>query len=108
MLAITFSLPDESREFVQLLQVEESVGSGVGSSIRGTLAGVPLIVWHIGVGRERARLEAAQLLAVVKPETVICAGYGGALSPDLRLGEIVVDHRGATLEGTYEGRAGKI
>ncbi len=68
----------------------------------------PLVVWHIGVGRERAAREAARLLADAKPELVICAGYGGALAAGMPLGEIVIDARGANLETPLHARAGKI
>lgn len=108
MIAITFSLPDESRDFVSALHVTKRVGRSVGSSIRGTLAEVPVVVWHIGVGRERAAREAARLLAGAKPDLVICAGYGGALAAGMPLGEVVIDTRGAKLEQRFNARAGKL
>jgi adenosylhomocysteine nucleosidase len=108
MIAITFSLPDESRDFLRSVRVTERSGRGVGSMIRGTVADVPVVVWHIGVGRERAAREAARLLAAAKPDVVICAGYGGALVAEMQLGEIVIDARGAKLEGRFNARAGKI
>src|SRR5207302_1312864 len=83
-------------------------GKGVGSSIRGTLRNVPVIVWHIGVGRERAACEAARLLEKVKPALVICAGYGGALVAAMPLGEIVIDTRGAKMAARINAREGKI
>lgn len=108
MIAITFSLTDESRDFERMIRIEERAGVGVGSAIRGTLDGVPVIVWHIGVGTERARREAARLLAEVKPEIVICAGYGGALAAGMQLGEIVLDPRGTPFGGAFQVREGKI
>ncbi|HEV7402124.1 MAG TPA: hypothetical protein VGO11_04325 [Chthoniobacteraceae bacterium] len=108
MIAITFSLPDESRDFLRMVHATERVGNGVGSMIRGTLAEVPVVVWHIGVGRERAGREAARLLAVAKPGLVICAGYGGALVAGMPLGEIIIDARGAQLERPSNTRAGRI
>jgi adenosylhomocysteine nucleosidase len=108
MIAITFSLPDESRDFLRMVQVTERVGSGVGSMIRGTLGEVPVVVWHIGVGRDRAAREAARLLEDVKPALVICAGYGGALVPTMRLGEIVLDARGSNLARSFNARPGNI
>lgn len=108
MIAITFSLPDESEKFRRSLQVSARAGTGVGSAIRGALDGVPVIVWHIGVGAERARREAARLLAEAKPEIVLCAGYGGALVPGMQLGEIVLDTRGTLLGGAFQARTGRI
>jgi nucleoside phosphorylase len=48
------------------------------------------------------------LLACVKPELVICAGYGGALLAGMQLGEIVLDARGAKIGDVSKARKGKI
>ncbi len=92
MIAVTFALPDESRDFRRALRVQEQSGRRAGSWLRATWNEQPLLVWHVGVGRERAADEARLLLAQ-RPSLVVAAGYAGALDPELQVGDVVIDWR---------------
>lgn len=97
MIALTFALPDESRDVRARLQRhrrEEAAGDDDTAHAHGTVGrfgGAVVIVAHTGVGASalcRARVQA--LLAHEKPTLVIASGYAGGLHADLRIGDLVI------------------
>ncbi|MGB8166597.1 MAG: hypothetical protein WCF18_03840, partial [Chthoniobacteraceae bacterium] len=70
MIAVTFALPEESRDFRRRHTAQVSVT-------------------HSGAGPDAAARHIVQVLAE-RPEFVIAAGFAGGLDPRLRVGEIVV------------------
>jgi len=74
-VAVTFALPEESRDFRQALQ------PGRDDHIR---------VEHFGVGPAMAAERIGCVLAKEKPRLVICAGFAGGLDPRLAIGSLVV------------------
>src|SRR5690606_22268390 len=72
MFAVTFALPDESREFRKLLAPAASASGGAVET--GTLDGVEVAVGHIGVGEAAAERGIHTLLRQVRPDLLICAG----------------------------------
>ena len=56
----------------------------------GTMNGVPVVVFRTGVGRNRAREILRVFFEHFEPRHVISAGFGGALSPELNIGDIVM------------------
>lgn len=53
---------------------------------------------HTGVGISRARAGTSQVIRKHKPAMIIYAGLGGALSPDLQIGDIVLGSNIASLK----------
>ncbi len=70
MIAVTFALPEESRDFRRRLPGKVSVT-------------------HSGAGPDAAARHIARVLAT-RPELVIAAGFAGGLDPALRVGEVVI------------------
>ena len=56
----------------------------------GDLYGQSVILAVTGVGIKRARTTTSLIIQKYKPRLIIFAGFGGALSPDLKVGDIVV------------------
>ena len=56
----------------------------------GTLAGQPVALLALGVGKECARIAAEITIRCYRPDLLICAGFGGALHPDVKQGDIVI------------------
>ncbi|MBI5397550.1 MAG: hypothetical protein HZA91_19815 [Verrucomicrobia bacterium] len=56
----------------------------------GTLGGVPVVVFRTGVGRHRAREIVRIFFEHFEPRLFISTGFGGALTPDLEIGDIVL------------------
>lgn len=61
---------------------------------KGTLEGREVLLAHTGVGLEAAEASARRLLSAHRPALLVCAGYGGGLDPQLRVGDVVLDWRG--------------
>ena len=56
----------------------------------GTLNNTPVVVFRTGVGRHRAREIVRIFFEHFEPRLFISTGFGGALTPDLEIGEIVM------------------
>ena len=110
MYAVTFALPDESREFRKLLTKGKGQHARNAAIEIGTLHEVEVAVAHIGVGAVAAEKGIAALLEQIRPELLICAGYGGALDPALRIGDLVLDlrHSGAQMQPLNHAQHGAI
>src|SRR5690606_1334419 len=110
MYAVTFALPEESREFRKLLAEGKRRQGGKAANEIGTLHGAEVAVAHIGVGEVAAEQGIAALLEEIRPELLICAGYGGALDPALRIGDLVLDLRqsSAQIQPPKHARIGSI
>ena len=87
-VVVTFALPDESREFVALLEGRVRTHAAL-ATVSGQLAGARVIVVHTGVGDSPAgRQRLCDVLAGERPRWVISSGYAGGLHPDLQLGDL--------------------
>ena len=75
MTAVTFALPEESRDFRRRLAT-----SACAAQVR---------VSHSGAGPAAAAQHIARVLAE-RPEFIIATGFAGGLDPALRVGEVVV------------------
>ncbi|MCG3148487.1 MAG: 5'-methylthioadenosine/S-adenosylhomocysteine nucleosidase [Verrucomicrobiae bacterium] len=56
----------------------------------GTLAGQPVALLALGVGKECARIAAEMTIKCYRPDLVISAGFGGGLQNQLNDGDIVI------------------
>lgn len=88
-VAVTFALPDEGRDFVELLK-NRSRGRGSLAPVRGELTGCEVTVAFTGVGSGRdcrRRLESA---LNSRPDYLIASGFAGGLRADLAVGDLMV------------------
>ncbi len=76
MIAVTFALPNESSEFVRLIENDR-------------LHGHEVRVLHTGVGRRMAQTRLAAFFQEHSPRLLISSGFAGALSDKLKPGDIV-------------------
>ena len=90
MIAITFALPAESSDFIRRIEnASPNSREGV-ESFRGRLHGRSIAVIHTGVGRKICRERLEILLRRENFESLISAGFAGALERDLRVGHLLV------------------
>lgn len=90
LIAILSAVPDELRK---LKADFRSSGVEHAKNIRlsaGELYGKEVLLGHTGVGIGRARAGTSRVIQMHKPAMIIYAGLGGALSPDLQIGDIVL------------------
>ena len=90
MIALLSATWDEISRLNKDLQITEEGASGELKYKIGELYGQSVVIAVAGVGIRRARAGAGFIIQKFKPRLIICAGLGGALSPDLRVGDIVL------------------
>lgn len=90
MIAITFALPAESSDFVNLLETPGLISREGVETIRGHLHGKSVAVIHTGVGEKSCRARMEVLLRRERFEYLISAGFAGALEKELAVGHLLI------------------
>jgi adenosylhomocysteine nucleosidase len=88
MIAVTFALPQESRDFSHALRHASAAGQG--RFLLGNVGAEEVLVAHTGVGPAAAAENVAALLAVHRPRLLISTGFAGGLDPRLAVGDLIV------------------
>ena len=86
MIAVTFALPAESSAFVQLLRNRKREGE----IIFGNIDNHALAILHTGVGEMVSRDRLAHFLRDRQFDLIISAGFAGALTNELRPGDLLL------------------
>jgi adenosylhomocysteine nucleosidase len=94
MIAITFAVPEESSAFRKRARLVRGDTIPGMATFLGSVFGRDIVVAHVGMGMESARKRISLLLSQHQPEFLIAAGFGGALAPELKVGDLVIDLRG--------------
>jgi adenosylhomocysteine nucleosidase len=89
MIAVSFALPEESRDLVRGLSGAKRSGPAALPIIAGTLGGREVVIVHSGMGKASASARIGDFLKGHAPSHWIATGFGGGLDPELRLGDIV-------------------
>ena len=84
MIGITFALPSESSDLVRRVRAVERSDN----LLSGKIAHRDVTILHTGVGAKNQRLEF--LLHKARPRLVISTGFAGAVSEQLRVGDLVL------------------
>lgn len=92
MIAVSFALPEESKEVTAMLDGAERKGKDRLGTVAGRFAGREVRVVHTGMGMASATERVEFFLRSHAPAAWIAAGFGGALDPELEIGEVVVCH----------------
>ena len=90
MIAVTFALPQESKDFVSMLNHAGVVMKGRLPVFLGNLGAREIVVAHTGVGAASAARQIERLLSHYRPRILISTGFAGGLEPRLRIADIVV------------------
>ncbi len=90
MVAILAATWDEIKHFKSIIPKTEEGKWEELEYIRGNVHGKPVVIVQTGVGIRKARKGASFIIQKFKPELIISAGHGGALNPDLRVGDLVI------------------
>jgi adenosylhomocysteine nucleosidase len=90
LIAIVSSTWEEIKGIVAILsKSEDGEWEGV-RYISGKISDKPVLLVITGVGIKRARKATSFIIQKFKSDLVISAGFGGALSPGLKVGDIVI------------------
>jgi adenosylhomocysteine nucleosidase len=86
MIGITFALPTESSDLIRQLRHPEDVDN----LLFGKIGEREVTIVHTGVGAENCNERLEILLHKARPEFVITAGFAGAVSEELQLGDLIL------------------
>jgi len=89
VIVFSFALPQESKGIVRRMKVAGRI-RGPLPVITGQLAGREVVIIHTGMGMASASERVGAFLEKQTPEAWIAAGFGGALSVQLNIGDIVL------------------
>lgn len=90
LIAITFALPDESKELVHEMRHPGTTALFPVPAVLGNLGQHEVLVVHTGVGRKRAHAAAERLFQDYNPEALISSGFAGGLAPAIPARSIVL------------------
>ena len=90
MIAVTFALPAESREFLRSLTNKARADRDGIWIIRGKIADRTIEVLHTGVGENVCRTRIGKFLQDQHFDYVVSAGFAGALTDELRIGDLLL------------------
>jgi adenosylhomocysteine nucleosidase len=86
MTGITFALPSESSDLVRQLQAIQRHDN----LLSGKIADRDVTVLHTGVGAKNCNARLEILLHKTRPRLVISSGFAGAVSEELRVGDLIL------------------
>ena len=90
MIALLSANWDEINQLKKHIQVTEEGGSSELIYKIGEVNGRSVIIAVTGVGIKRARTTTSLLIQKLSPDLIIFGGFGGALSADLKVGDIIL------------------
>ena len=90
MIAILVAVRQELRPILRRADADHIVRQAHLDFHEGTLAGQPVALLALGVGKECARIAAEMTIRCYRPDLIISAGFGGGLQPSVRDGDIVI------------------
>ena len=102
MICYAFPLAHEASSLLKICTQKESFSI---DTLRCTVANLRerrVLIALVGMGREKARANTEIIFRHFRPRGFVLAGYGGALVPQLKVGQIVVSSNFSTREvATY-------
>jgi adenosylhomocysteine nucleosidase len=90
MIAILVAVKQELRPILRRANATHVVRQAHLDFYEGTLAGQPVALLALGVGKECARIAAEMTIKCYRPDLIISAGFGGGLQDDVKDGDIVI------------------
>jgi adenosylhomocysteine nucleosidase len=103
VIAVTFALPAESREFLQRLSDKSQVNRNGIRVIRGRINDRTVEVLHTGVGEKVCRQYVEGFLKDAQFDCLISTGFAGGLTDDLHIGDLLLAKNFSTVDlaGTH-------
>jgi adenosylhomocysteine nucleosidase len=92
MICYAFPVAHEAGELLAKCTQRESFSIGPTACTLGNLGARQILVAQTGMGQARARESIQTVFRYCRPKAVVLAGYGGALVPQLKLGQIIVSN----------------
>ena len=90
MIAILVAVKQELNPILRVADARQIIRQEHLDFYEGTLAGQPVVLLALGVGKECARLAAEMTIKCYRPDLIISTGFGGALQEHVHTGDIIV------------------
>ena len=90
MIAILVAVKQELNPILQLADARHIIRQEHLDFYAGTLAGQPVALLALGVGKDCARIAAEMTIKCYRPDLIISTGFGGGLQDNIRNGDIVI------------------
>jgi adenosylhomocysteine nucleosidase len=90
MICYAFPLAHEAAPLVKICTQKESFSIGELRCTLGNFNDRPVLIALVGMGQETARARVKDIFTYFQPGVLVLAGYGGALVPQLKVGQVVV------------------
>ena len=90
MICYAFPVAHEAELLLAKCTQRESFSIGPVACTLGNLGARQMVIAQVGMGQARARESIQTVFRYFRPKAVVLAGYGGALVPQLKLGQIIV------------------
>jgi adenosylhomocysteine nucleosidase len=90
MICYAFPVAHEAESLLAKCTQRESFSIGPMACTLGNLGARQVVIAQIGLGQARARESIQTVFRYFRPKAVVLSGYGGALVPQLKLGQIIV------------------
>ncbi len=90
MIALLSANWDEIGQLKKDIKITKEGGNSELQYKIGDLYGCSIIIAVTGVGIKRARTATSFIIQKFKPSLIVFGGFGGALSPDLKVGDIIL------------------
>ena len=101
MIAILVAVRQELRPILKRADANHVVRQAHLDFYEGTLAGQPVALLALGIGKECARIAADMTIRCYRPDLLISAGFGGGLQDSVSDGDIVIGTEVLELYGDY-------
>jgi len=98
VIAVTFALPAESQEFLRFLGSKSQIDRNNIPIIRGKIDERQIEILHTGVGEKVCRQRLGKFLQDQQFDCLISAGFAGALTNDLRIGDLLLAKNFSTVD----------
>ena len=98
MIAVTFALPAESSEFLRRMRVRARAERNGLRIVRGQMHDRMIEVLHTGVGEKICQQRVGKFLQDQQFDLMISAGFAGALSDQLKVGDLLLAKNLSTLD----------
>jgi adenosylhomocysteine nucleosidase len=98
VIAVTFALPAESQEFLRFLGSKSQIDRNNIPIIRGKIDDRQIEILHTGVGEKVCRQRLGKFLQDQQFDCLISAGFAGALTNELRIGDLLLAKNFSTVD----------
>src|SRR6267378_7885704 len=103
MIAVTFALPAESSDFSRCLSKKSRIRRNSVRAIRGKIEDRAVEVFHTGVGEKACRERIVNFLQGQQFDLLISTGFAGALSDELKVGDLLLAKNFSTIDLNERG-----